>query len=116
MIHPEGDARMASSPTIEISHALGREEVRRRLSSRAGELPQHIPGGVAQMSTAWPSEDRMTVHIVALGQSADATIDIEDRIVRVKLILPPILSFMSGPISAAIQRGGHELLLPDHSG
>ncbi|WP_019834358.1 polyhydroxyalkanoic acid system family protein [Sphingomonas sp. PR090111-T3T-6A] len=107
---------MASGPTIEIPHTLGRQEVRRRLANRIGELPQHIPGGVAQMTTAWPGEDRMTVHIVALGQSANATIDIEDRIVRVGLILPPILSFMSGAISAAIQRGGEELLLPDHSG
>jgi hypothetical protein len=107
---------MASGPTIEIPHTLGRAEVRRRLSSRIGELPQHIPGGVAQMSTDWPSEDRMTLHIVALGQSANATIDIEDRIVRVKLVLPLILSFMAGPISAAIERGGQEFLLPDHSG
>ncbi len=107
---------MASGPTIDIPHTLGRAEVRRRLSSRIGELPQHIPGGVAQVSSAWPSEDRMTVHVVAMGQSANATIDIEDRIVRVQLVLPPILSFMSGPISAAIQHSGRELLLDDHSG
>lgn len=107
---------MASGPTIEIPHTLGREEVRRRLASRIGDLPRHIPGGVAQMTTAWPDQDRMTIHLVALGQSANATIDIEDRIVRIKLILPPILSFMTGAISAAIQRGGEELLLPDHSG
>ncbi|MGN6121935.1 MAG: polyhydroxyalkanoic acid system family protein [Sphingomonas oligoaromativorans] len=107
---------MASGPTIEIPHTLGREEVRRRLANRIGELPQHIPGGVARMTTDWPDRDRMTLHLVALGQSANATIDIEDRIVRVKLILPPILSFMTEAISAAIRRGGEELLLPDHSG
>lgn len=107
---------MASGPTIDIPHTLGRAEVRRRLTARIGELPQHIPGGVAQMSTAWPSEDQMTLHVVALGQSADAVIDIEDRLVRVKLILPPILSFMAAPIAAMIQRTGQQLLLDDHSG
>ena len=101
-----------SAPTvIDVPHNLDRAEVRRRLKSRIGELAGFIPGGMADVTSTWPSEDRMALDVAAMGQHLSATIDIEDRLVRVSVILPPMLSFMAGPIAAAIRSRGEQLLL-----
>lgn len=102
---------MAAPIVIDIPHRLTREEVRRRLSARIGELPSHIPGGVAEFRSAWPTPDRMTLDVSAMGQTITATLDIDERAVHATFALPPMLSFMSGAITAAIRSKGEQLLL-----
>jgi len=105
-----------SKPTvIDIPHNLGRDEAKRRLKSRIGELAGHIPGGAADVRTAWPSEDRMTLSVDALGQSVNSVLDIDEKIIRLQLQLPAMLSFMSGAIEKAIRKRGAEVLLEDKS-
>jgi hypothetical protein len=106
---------MASSPTtVEIAHSLGKAEAKRRIASRIGELHKHIPGGMADVTSSWPSPDRLELRVVAMGQAVDATLDIEERLVRVRLMLPLFLSMMAGPIAALVRSRGEELLLSDH--
>lgn len=107
---------MSNPTTVSVPHNLPREEVRRRLKTRIGELGRHIPGGVAEMQTGWPSEDRMTLEVVAMSQRLSATLDIQDRAVVVTMILPPLLGMMSGLIARAVQDKGGQLLLGDESG
>ncbi len=104
---------MPEPTIIDIRHHLGRAEAKRRIAGRIGDLPQHIPGGIAQVTSSWPGEDRMALTVVAMGQKVAATLDIEDSLVRVQLELPLMLSFMSGAITAALERKGGELLLSD---
>ena len=104
---------MAAPTIIDIPHKLTRAEVRRRMQARIGELPAHIPGGVAEVRASWPSEDRMALEVAAMGQTLNTTIDVQDRLVRVSLVLPPMLSFFSGAIAAAVERKGGKLLLGD---
>jgi len=106
---------MAANTIIEVPHNLSRLEVRHRMASRVGDLHRHIPGGVAQVTSHWPSEDRMAIDVLLMGQAIAATLDIEERLVRISLVLPPMLSVMSGPISAIIRRSGEDLLLNDHT-
>ncbi len=80
-----------------------------------GKIARHIPGGAAEVTATWPSENRMTLNIAAMGQKVAADLDIEDRSVKVTLAVPVMLSFMSGPITAIIQRSAEELLLGDPS-
>ena len=54
---------------IPIAHDLPKEEVRRRLRERMHELPAHMPGGAADMTTEWPSEDCMKMTVAAMGQT-----------------------------------------------
>jgi hypothetical protein len=70
---------------------------------------------MAQVDSSWPAEDRVALKVTAMGQTIDALLDIEDRLVRVHLVLPPLLSFMAGPIAAAIRSRGGDLLLPHPS-
>ena len=107
---------MATPTVIDIPHKLGRTEVRRRMQARIGELPAHIPGGVAEVRSSWPSEDRMALEVTAMGQTLAATIDIQDSLVRVSMTLPPMLSFFSGAIAAAVRQKGGKLLLGDGAG
>jgi len=95
---------------VTLPHSLGREEVRRRLKSRIGELGNHIPGGVAQVDTSWSSEDRMNLNVGAMGQQVAATIDLEDDKVILDIALPCMLSFLEPAIKGAVENAGRKLL------
>ena len=95
---------------IPIAHDLPKEEVRRRLRERMHELPAHMPGGAADMTTEWPSEDCMKMTVAAMGQTVRTTITIEERQGIVELDLPPMLSFFKPIIAAAVSDKGTKLL------
>lgn len=101
---------------IDIPHKLERDEVKRRLQSRIGELPEHIPGGIAEVSSSWPAPDRMAIAVGALGQQVTGTIDVHEQFVRLTVVLPAALSFMGPLIEAAIRQKGEKLLLEDGRG
>jgi hypothetical protein len=101
--------------TIDIPHKLGKAGARERLRTRAGELASHIPGGMADVRSSWPGEDEMALEIAAMGQTMSARLEVEEALVRVHLILPPMLGLFSGVISSAVRESGTHLL-EDKSG
>jgi len=103
---------MAGPITIDIPHDLGRAEAKRRMMAGVDKVARHIPGG-GEVSSSWPTEDRMTLTIAAMGQKISADLDVEDRLVKVRLAVPLMLSFMAGPITAIVQKSAEELLLND---
>ena len=97
---------------VAIPHDLGREEVRRRLKSRSHELAGAIPGGMAEVQTDWPNQDRMNMSIQAMGQALTGHIDIRDTEIEVVLMLPPALGFIQPIVEGAIRQQGQALLAP----
>ena len=95
---------------VAIPHNLGREEVRNRLRTRSHMIADGIPGGMAQVTTGWPSEDRMTLDIAAMGQALTGHIDVEDNQVVLHMELPPALGFLKPIVEGAIRQQGHKLL------
>ncbi len=95
---------------IEIPHNLGREEVRRRLAANSHRIGENIPGGMAEVQTSWPSEDRMVMSINAMGQMLSGHIDVEEDKVRFHMVLPPALGFLKPMIDSAIREQGHRML------
>ena len=95
---------------VAIPHQLGRDEVRNRLRSRSHTIADGIPGGMAQVTTGWPSEDRMTLDIAAMGQVLTGHIDVEDSQVVLHMELPPALGFLKPIVEGAIRQQGHKLL------
>ena len=95
---------------IEIPHDLGREEVRRRLAANSHRIADHIPGGMAQVETNWPTQDRMTMSITAMGQVLQGHIDVEEDKVIFHMLLPPALGFLQPMIDAAIRDQGQRML------
>ncbi len=95
---------------VPIGHQLGKDEVRRRLRSRSHEIANFVPGGMADVTTTWPTEDIMALSVVAMGQGIDGKVIIEDTQVIFEINLPPALSFVEPMVSAAIRSKGQKLL------
>lgn len=95
---------------VAIPHELGREEVRRRLKERVHEVADYIPGGMADVSTGWANDDRMTLNVSTMGQSIDGHVDIGDDEVVFVVDLPMALSFVRPMIEGAIRKNGTKLL------
>jgi hypothetical protein len=95
---------------VAIPHSLGRDEVRNRLRARSHMIGDGIPGGMAQVSTAWTSEDRMTLDIAAMGQVLTGHIDVEDSQVVLHMELPPALGFLRPIVEGAIRQQGQKML------
>lgn len=94
---------------VAIPHNLDNDTVRERLKSKSHKIGDSIPGGGA-VTTAWPSDDRMTMDISAMGQSLRAHVDLEPGQLVLEVDLPPALSFMEPMISGAIRQQGQKLL------
>jgi putative polyhydroxyalkanoate system protein len=103
---------MAQPIEVDLPHSLGKDEARRRIANNVHKLTEHIPGG-AQVQSGWAG-DQLNLDVQAMGQSVNATIDVQDKKVRVRVRLPPMLGMFSGMIQAALQKKG-DVLLEDHS-
>lgn len=97
---------------VAIPHQLGRDEVRRRLRANSYRMADGIPGGMAQVTTDWPSEDQIRLSITAIGQTVDGHIDIEDNQVIFQATLPPALGFLQPIVEGAIRQQAPRLLGP----
>ena len=97
---------------VAIPHQLGKDEVRRRLENEGGRIGEFIPGGLAEVHTAWPSGERMNLTVGAMGQQVEATIDIEETQVVLTAQLPPALSFIEPIVAATVKDKGEKLLEP----
>ncbi len=95
---------------VAIPHDLPREEVTRRLRERSHEIADHIPGGMAQVTTDWPSDERMNLNVQAMGQDLNGVVDVEDNQLVFEIALPPALGFFEPIISGAIKQQGQKML------
>ena len=103
---------MAQPIEVDLPHSLGKDEARRRIANNVHKLTDHIPGG-AQVQSGWTG-DQLNLDVQAMGQSVNATIDVLDTKVRLRVLLPPMLGMFSGMIQAALQKKGGALL-EDHT-
>jgi hypothetical protein len=97
---------------VAIPHNLGKETVRERLRTRSHKIGEGLPGGMAEVVTSWPSEDRMALSITAMGQVLCGHIDVEEQQVVFFVDLPPALAFVQPIVEGAIRQQGEKMLLP----
>src|SRR5437588_8707130 len=102
---------MAQPIEVDLPHNLGKDEARRRIANNIHKLEEHIPGG-AKVQSGWTG-DQLNLGVQALGDSVQATIDVEETKVHLKVLLPGMLGMFAGPIQAALQHKGG-VLLEDH--
>jgi hypothetical protein len=95
---------------IPIPHQLGRDEARRRLHDRSGEMAGLFPGGMAEVDVQWPSEDRMAMVVTAMGNTVRGHVDIEEAAVVFDIDLPAALAFVEPMVRGAIEAKGRKLL------
>ncbi|NCP12355.1 MAG: hypothetical protein GW859_10490 [Sphingomonadales bacterium] len=106
---------MSGPVHVALPHTLGKDEARQRLKTRIGDLPDHIPGGVASVQSEWPSDDVMQLNVAAMGQQVAAKIVVLDNALDVTIDLPPMLGFFGDIIRKAVEAKGGQLLLDDDS-
>jgi hypothetical protein len=102
---------MSQPIQVDLPHALGKDEARRRIANNIHKLESHIPGG-AKVQSGWTG-DQLNLDVHALGDSVRATIDVEESKVHLTVLLPGMLSYFAAPIQAMLQKKG-DLLLEDH--
>jgi hypothetical protein len=107
-------ATMERPVEVELPHKLGRDEARRRIADNVHKLRDHLPGGAAHVDSSWAG-DQLNLDITAMGQKIAALIDVEETKVRCRVMLPGMLAFFAGPIEAALNMKGRDLLLEDKS-
>ena len=95
---------------VPIPHSLGKDEARRRLKARSGDLAGMMPGGMADVAVTWPEEDRMNLAVTAMGSSVNAAVEIGDNAVTVIVDLPMALKFFEPLIRGAVETNGRKLL------
>ena len=93
---------------VDLPHSLGAAEARRRIEGGIGSLRDHIPGG-AEVASSW-SGVRMNLRVHAMGQEVNALIEVQEKIVRLEVVLPGVLSFFGSQVERIIRRRGTELL------
>ena len=98
---------------VDLPHQLGRDEARRRIANNVHKLTEYIPGG-AEASSSWAG-DELTLNIAAMGESIEAKIAVEEKVVHVRILLPPMLGMFAAPIEAMLRNKGSDVLLEDHS-
>lgn len=97
---------------VDLPHNLGKAEAKRRIGDNIHRLEQHIPGG-AQVQSGW-NGDELNLQIAAMGEAVNATIEVMDTKVHLKVLLPGMLGMFAGLVQATLQKKGGALL-EDHS-
>jgi hypothetical protein len=99
---------MSAPVSVDLPHRLGAEEAKRRIANNVGGLTAHLPSG-AQVRSQWEG-DRMKLGVAVMGQEIDASLDVQESVVRVTVLLPPALAFFGKAIEAGLKRSAPELL------
>ena len=104
---------MAKPIVVDLPHSLGAAEAKSRIAGGIVRLRDHLPPG-AQVQSAW-AEDRMNLTVQAMGQEVAAKIDVGEKIVRLEVHLPGVLSFFGSKVEGLLRRHGTQML-EDRSG
>jgi len=100
---------MTKPMIVDLPHNLGIEEAKRRMEGGMDKLADHIPGGSAEVSSGWEG-NRMNLNVRAMGQEVSAKIDVMEKVVRVEVMLPAMLSFFGRQIEGYLKSRGTEML------
>ena len=99
---------MSAPIHVDLPHNLGAAEAKRRIAGNLGGLTGMLPAG-ASVSSDWQG-DRLKLAVGALGQTIDARLDVEEKRVRVTVLLPPALAFFGAAVEAGLRQSGGALL------
>lgn len=101
---------MSRLVTIDVPHALGAAEAKRRVETQFGKLEAQLAGvGVTGVEKRWEG-DRLHFSGRGLGQTVSGRLTVLADALRVELDLPPVLAMLAGKIRDALGRSGRLLL------
>jgi hypothetical protein len=98
--------------TVNIPHALGKEEARRRIDEGFGRMRQQMTaglGGMLAFQERWEG-DRLHFEGRGLGQTLTGRLDVRADSVEIQLDLPEMLAAIADLITGKIRQEGRKLL------
>jgi hypothetical protein len=104
-----GAQAMPKPVTVTISHELGKEQAKERIRSSLGQIHAQIAPYVSSVEDRWIG-DRLEFDVVAMGQTVTGGIEVFEELVRVEFVLPGILGFVTGLITAPVRDAATKLL------
>jgi hypothetical protein len=100
---------MSKPFVVLIPHHLGQEEAINRLKGGFDSLQQKFGQLISLQDQAW-SGNRMHLHVSALGQALDGSIEVFDNQVRVEVVLPWLLGMIAERLQPLIRKEATLLL------
>ena len=100
---------MSKAITMTIPHELGRTEARRRIDEGFASFSQRMGATGGVLSKAWTG-DRLDFGFAALGQKITGVIDVEDKAIKLEVLLPNLLGLMADKLKGRLKKEGQLLL------
>lgn len=102
---------MARPVTVTLSHDLGKEEARRRITSGFDRLSSGLGLGRAiAFNQVWTNEDQLQFEAAGLAKGVKGRIDIFPNHVRIEAVLPDVLAAIADIVTGKLEREGQLLL------
>jgi hypothetical protein len=99
---------MSEPPVVTIPHKLGKDEALRRVKPALGKASQNFP--VLRVEEEVWAGDSMQFRVLALGQTAAGTVQVEDASIRLEVTLPWLLHRFAKTVQQTIVGRGRLLL------
>ena len=94
---------MTETVTVVVRHSLGKEEAARRLREGLARTNGHLGSMIAIDDQAWQG-DTLRFRMRALGQSATASIEVLEDVLRIELSLPWLLAKAAKRLLPVLQK------------
>ena len=94
---------MTETVTVVVRHSLGKEEAARRLREGLARTNGHLGSMIAIDDQAWQG-DTLRFRMRALGQSATASIEVLEDVLRIELSLPWLLAKAARRLLPVLQK------------
>jgi putative polyhydroxyalkanoate system protein len=100
---------MSRPISVIIPHDLGRAEARRRVDEGFAGFSRHMGAAAGALQRTWAG-DKLDFAFRALGQGISGVIEVEDKAVRLEVLLPELLAMMAETLKGRLRREGQLLL------
>ena len=96
--------------TVDVPHALGRTEARKRIDEGFGRLQAQLgAGALARFERRW-EDNRLHFRAEAIGQAVTGRLDVLDDAVRIELDLPLLFAAIADRIKGRLKQEAQLLL------
>ena len=100
---------MAKPVVVTIEHGSSKDAMKAKLEASLGEIRARLGPLVGSIEQQWAG-DALTFRLAVLGHAVTGRIDVDDRMVRIEVLLPGLLGYLGDRIAGRVQREGTALL------
>lgn len=100
---------MAKPVVVTIEHGSSKDAVKAKLGASMDDIRGRLGPFVGAIEQEWVG-DALHFRLAALGQPVTGRIDVDDRVVRIEMVLPGLLGYLGDRIAGRVQREGALLL------